>query len=44
MLIVIQFVIVIKQAFKENFRTTASGNDPGEHLAFWGNSLQNVSF
>ena len=29
---------------QKNFRTTASGNDPGETLAFWGNSLQIVSF
>ena len=30
--------------FKENLRTTAYGDDPGENLAFWGNSLQNVCF
>ena len=29
---------------QKSFRTTASGNDPGETLAFWGNSLQIVSF
>ena len=40
-----KFCKVLKNnSFKENFRTTASGNDPGEYLAFLGNSLQNVSF
>ena len=40
-----EFCEILKNnSFKETLWTTASGNDPGESLAFWGNSLQVVSF
>ena len=31
-------------SFRENHRTTASGNDPGESVVFWGKSLPITSF
>ena len=40
-----EFCEILKNnSFKENLRTTVSWSDPGESLAFWGNSLQNYLF